>query len=179
MLQTFFLRHPADAHPADLFSNTMQTYTLQTFFLKHPADAHPADLFSNTMQTYTLQTLFFNTLQTNNLQTLFYNTLQALHAADLIFQHPADLTSCRHYWPKTCCRQSCCRQTPCRQSSCRQKHPADKTCCRRKIMSARILHIVCRKIMSAGCFGSCDATSIRPACSQLTDSISCHQNDNF
>ena len=37
---------------------------LQTFFLKHPADAHPADLFSNTMQTYTLQTLFSNALQT-------------------------------------------------------------------------------------------------------------------
>ena len=158
-LQTFFLTpcrltrcRPYFPTPCRLNVLNM----LQTFFLQHPADAHPADLFSNTMQTYTLQTLFFNTLQTNTLQTLFYNTLQALHAADLIFQHPADLTSCRHYWPKTCCRQSCCRQTPCRQSSCRQKHPADKTCCRRKIMSARILHIVCRKIMSAGCFGSCD-----------------------
>ena len=90
-------------------------------------------------------------------------------AVDLIFQHPADLTSCRHYWPKTCCRQSRCRQTPCRQSSCRQKHPADKTCCRRKIMSARILHVVCRKIMSVGCFGSCDVPIFDWHLSQVHD----------
>ena len=130
-------------------------HTLQTFFQTPCRLTRCRPYFSTPCRRTICRPYFITPCRLYTLQTLFFNTLQTLsHAAAA-----ADLTSCRHYWPKTCCRQSCCRQTPCRQSSCRQKHPADKTCCRRKIMSARIWHVVCRKIMSAGCFGSCDETA--------------------
>ena len=85
MLQTFFFKHSADEHPADLFITSCRLYMLQTLFCEHPADLtscrpffNPADIIG---QKHAADNHAADNHPADN-HSADKNTLQTKHAAD-------------------------------------------------------------------------------------------------
>ena len=121
------------------------------------------------------------------MQLFFFNTPCRLAMVQTFFGHPTDFTWCKHgadiiydtvqtYMMQTFLSHPA-DETCCRHSPCRQKHPADKNILqtiilqtffdRRYLMSVQTIKNVCTKIMSAGCFGSCDSPPTPPSPAQV------------
>ena len=90
-------------HPAHVMLQTLFTTCYKHYFLQN-TDVHPADIISDTLQTYTLQTLFLTPCRRYTLQTLF-DTPCRRYGADIIYYMLQTLffaeyrrTPCRRYF---------------------------------------------------------------------------------